>query len=124
MINPKACEIWQVDWDWDQCEYEINKKRPSLVISIHASDAPRSLRIVVPITEWNEKREQYPWFYKLENWRECGLDKPSCVNTFQIKSYDLKRFDPHNYSRPIGSINKEDILVIIDLVKNWLIDFN
>lgn len=52
------------------------------------------------------------------------MDKPSCVNTFQIKSYDLKRFDPHNYSRPIGSINKEDILVIIDLVKNWLIDFN
>lgn len=50
--------------------------------------------------------------------------KPSCINTFQIKSYDLKRFDPFDYKKPMGTIKKEDIVVIIDLVKNWLIDFS
>lgn len=124
MIDPKACEIWQVDWDWDQCETEIFKKRPSLVVSIDTSITPSSLRIVLPITDWKEKHEQYPWFYKLENWKECGLVKPSCINTFQIKSYDLKRFDPFDYKKPMGTIKKEDIVVIIDLVKNWLIDFS
>ena len=52
MMNPKRGEIWIIDFE-PVTGSEIGKKRPAVVINSAAVGA-LPLRIVVPITSWQE----------------------------------------------------------------------
>jgi mRNA interferase MazF len=89
-INPKRGEIWQVNLD-PTIGQEIKKSRPVVVIS---SDlfATIDLRIVIPITGWQDKFSQRPFMVKIAKDRLNGLDKDSAGNVLQVRSVSTQRF--------------------------------
>jgi mRNA interferase MazF len=96
--NPKRSEIWEVNFD-PSIGAEIKKKRPAIVISENAI-GKLPLRIIVPVTDWKDSYENYPWFVKLEPNPISGLSKLSGADAYQVKSVSTKRF----VSR-IGTVN-------------------
>lgn len=97
-------EIWIVDFE-PQVGTEINKTRPAVVID--ADYSRQIVRMVVPITTWQDKFLLYPWFIEINNFSECGLVKKSAINCQQIKSFSQERF-----VRKIGNIDKNTLFLI------------
>jgi len=90
MINPKRSEIWLVDLDPTQGQ-ELQKTRPVVVIS---SDlfAAIPIRIVIPITSWQQKFTSRPFMVQVSPTANNGLDKDSAANVLQIRSLSTQRF--------------------------------
>ena len=90
IILPRRGEIWLVDFE-PTVGSEIQKKRPAIVIS---SDAFRSLplRLVVPIRSWKDKYSSSIWLIWIDPDDTNGLDKISAIDTLQIRSVDINRF--------------------------------
>lgn len=89
-INPKRSEIWQVNLD-PTIGQEIKKKRPVIVIS---SDiySPIALRIVIPVTTWQDKFIHRPFMVKINKNNLNGLIRDSTGNVLQIRSISTQRF--------------------------------
>jgi mRNA interferase MazF len=70
---------------------EIKKLRPAVVVS---SDfiGRLPLKLVAPITEWNESFSKSLWHVKIVPNGTNGLDKISAVDTLQLRGIDIKRF--------------------------------
>lgn len=49
------------------------------------------LKIVVPVTGWNEVFAQVPWMVRVEPTPEKGLSKLSAADAFQIRSVSQQR---------------------------------
>ena len=98
-------EIWLVDFEL-KIGSEIAKLRPALVIN---SDHGKNydIKILLPITTYQDKFRDIPFFYKLENYAELGLDNVSAVNCFQIKSFSSERF-----KRKLGKIGDKTLFEI------------
>lgn len=88
--NPKRGEIWQVNFD-PTVGHEIQKARPAVVISVDALASP-GLRIVVPLTGYQQKHDNFPWCVPLRKNNRNGLSKDSTADAFQVKSVSIKRF--------------------------------
>ena len=88
--DPKRGEIWLVNFD-PTVGNEIQKARPAVVISVDALASP-GLRIVVPLTGYQEKHDNFPWCVHLEKNKRNGLSKDSTADAFQVKSVSTKRF--------------------------------
>ena len=65
------------------------------------------IKILLPITTYHDKFKDIPFFYKLENYAELGLDNVSAVNCFQIKSFSGERF-----KRKLGKISDKTLFEI------------
>ncbi|MCF7945660.1 MAG: type II toxin-antitoxin system PemK/MazF family toxin [Spirochaetia bacterium] len=89
-MSPQKGEIWMVRFD-PKIGSEIGKKRPAVVMSSD-SIGILPLRIVVPITSWQEKFSSAPWLIKIEKDRQNNLKNDSAADTFQIKSISNDRF--------------------------------
>ena len=50
------------------------------------------LRVIVPITNWQEHYATAPWLIKIEPTALNGLQKISCADTFQVRSVAQQRF--------------------------------
>jgi mRNA interferase MazF len=50
------------------------------------------LKVIVPITEWNDRYSVAAWMVRLEPDAENGLDKVSAADTFQVRSVAQQRF--------------------------------
>jgi mRNA interferase MazF len=89
-LNPKRGEIWWVAPDITVGE-EIQKKRPAVVVS---SDGLSSLklRLVAPITGWQDALAGKAWHVSIQPSTMNGLTKPSSVDTFQLRGTSLDRF--------------------------------
>ena len=89
-INPKRGEIWQVNLE-PTIGQEIRKKRPVVVIS---SDlySPIALRIVIPLTTWQNKFVNRPFMVKIVQDKINGLNQDSARNVLQIRSLSTQRF--------------------------------
>jgi mRNA interferase MazF len=98
--SPKRGEIWMVNFD-PQVGQEIRKLRPAFVLSLDVIGR-LPLRIVAPITEWDERYRTCPWFVRLKPTAGNGLTKESGVDGFQVKSVSVQRFN-----RRIGHVPKE-----------------
>lgn len=87
---PMRGEIWDVDLDPTRGA-EIKKVRPVVVVS---SDALRSLplRLVAPITGWQDKFNGKFSHVRLKPLKKNGLDKDSAVDTLQLRGVDIDRF--------------------------------
>jgi mRNA interferase MazF len=102
MTKPGRGEIWEINFDPSEGA-EIKKKRPAVVISSD-SIGRLPLKIVVPVTEWKPRYDEFPWHIKIESNAGNGLSKPSVADTFQVKSISEKRF-----IKKIGSLTKDQL---------------
>jgi mRNA interferase MazF len=89
-VDPKRGEIWLVNLDPTRGD-EINKTRPAAVIS---SDTIRTLRLrlVAPITGWNQRFTHSFWHIRLIADQQNNLDKDSAADMIQVRSLALPRF--------------------------------
>lgn len=83
-------QIWYVDLSPTRGA-EIRKERPCVVVS---SDVigKLPLKLVVPITGWDDRYKNSPWLVKLVPDSFNCLDKPSAADAFQVRSVDIERF--------------------------------
>lgn len=69
---------------------EMGKTRPCVIVSNDEIGVLR-LKVVVPITGWNDVFSQVPWMVRIEPTSENGLSKLSAVDTFQVRSVSQQR---------------------------------
>jgi mRNA interferase MazF len=101
-INPLRGEIWMVRFDPSEGD-EIKKSRPAIVVNPINAGQMR-LRIVVPITKWQERFGDHFWIVKLIPSIENSLTKLSSADCFQVKSVSLSRFQ-----RKLGVLTYDEI---------------
>ena len=85
----KRGEVWEVNLD-PTIGAEIKKIRPCVIVSRDAL-AKLPLKIIVPLTEWNQRFETAPWHVPVESSPENGLSKISSADTYQVRSISEKR---------------------------------
>ena len=100
--SPARGEIWRIRFDPTQGA-EIGKTRPAAVVNV-PSVGRLPLRIVVPITGWDDRWTTVPWLIYLRSTKRNGLDKDSAADCFQVKSVSLTRF----VSR-VGTLTADEI---------------
>lgn len=88
---PKRGEIWRVNFD-PTVGSETRKRRPAVVISSDAT-GHLPLKLVVPITEWDDRFQVAIWHVRIPASKLYGLRKESSADTFQTRSVALERFE-------------------------------
>ena len=83
-------EIWMVQFG-PSVGAEIRKIRPAIVISLDTVGR-LPLRILVPLTDWQDAFAKLPWFVYLPMSAPNGLTKDSGADAFQVKSVSESRF--------------------------------
>ncbi|WP_430711997.1 type II toxin-antitoxin system PemK/MazF family toxin [Nodosilinea sp. AN01ver1] len=89
-MSPSRGEIWLVDLDPTRGQ-EIQKTRPVVVISSNLF-APIPLRIVIPITTWQDRFDSRPFMVRLPATAVNGLSRDSAANVLQVRSLSTQRF--------------------------------
>ena len=69
---------------------EISKIRPAIIVNNDEIGTLR-LKIIVPITGWNQAFIDIPWMVRLDVSPENQLTKTSAADTFQIRSVAQQR---------------------------------
>jgi len=90
MIAPNRGEIWLVDLNPTRGQ-EMQKTRPVVVVSSDLFQ-PILLRIIIPITTWQEKLIDRPFMVKIPATLDNGLDRDSAGNILQVRSLSTERF--------------------------------
>ena len=95
-------EIWLVNLD-PAIGDEIKKTRPAVIIN---SDAVGilALRVIAPITTWQDKFAGCEWLVRIDPDKNNGLEKASTVDTFQVRAISVKRL-----VRRMGSLKPDDM---------------
>ena len=89
-IDPKRGEIWHINFDRTRGD-EMSDLRPALVVNV--KDAGRlNLRMVVPISTGNPGFNKHFWMVGIRANSSNGLGHDSFLDTFQLKSVSLDRF--------------------------------
>jgi mRNA interferase MazF len=89
-LNISRGEIWLVNLD-PTIGAEIQKTRPVVVVG---SDAVGVLpiKLVAPLTEWNDHLASNVWHAKVLPDSTNGLVKTSAVDALQLRGVDTQRF--------------------------------
>ncbi len=90
MVAIARGQVWDVNLNPAQGA-EIQKIRPCVVIS-GDQIGKLPLKVIVPITEWQDGFTEFPWFIKLKPDVKNGLIKVSAADAFQVKSLSVSRF--------------------------------
>lgn len=98
----KRGEVWRINLD-PTIGAEIKKSRPCVIVN-HDSIGILPLKIVVPITGWQEKFSKAAWLIPIEASPNNGLSKKSVADTFQVRSLSQVRF-----IEKIGVLAKNEI---------------
>ena len=108
-------EIWLVRLDPTVGD-EIGKTRPVVVVSDDEVGILR-LKVIVPITAWNDLFSPLDWMVGLEPSGENGLAKVSAADAFQVRSVSQERF-----VRQLGTLSEtimeeiaEALTIVLDL---------
>jgi mRNA interferase MazF len=80
---------------------EIGKTRPAVIVSNNELGVLR-LKVIAPITGWNEAFSSAAWMVKIEPNSENGLSKRSSVDTFQVRSVSQQRL-----IKQVGTLSDE-----------------
>lgn len=83
-------EVWLINLD-PSLGAEIEKTRPAVIVS-HDRIGLLPLRVIVPLTHWQERYAVAPWLIKIEPTLTNGILKPSAADTFQVRSVATQRF--------------------------------
>ncbi len=108
----RRSEVWLINLD-PTVGSEIQKTRPAVIVSDDAIGI-LPLRVIVPITAWQERYAAAPWMVRLEPEAENGLDKPSAADAFQVRSVSQSRF-----VRRLGNVSPQalqDITQVLAIV--------
>ena len=89
-LNPRRGEIWWVDFNPHKGS-EMNKVRPAVVLSVNGVGT-LPVRVVVPITGWDDRYLNQPWQVRIPASSVNGLDKESAVDALHVRSVALERF--------------------------------
>lgn len=118
MISPKRGEIWLVELNPTRGQ-EIQKTRPVVIISADIFN-PIPLRIVIPITSWQEKFSERPFMVKIAASLGNGLERDSAGNVLQVRSISTERF-----VKQLGQVSDEilqellsGLIVCVDYEQN------
>lgn len=87
----KTKEIWWVKFN-PTGGAEISKKRPAVIVNDN-SIGILPLRVIVPLTDWNERYNSADWMAKITADNNNKLPKDSAADCFQVKSVSTDRFD-------------------------------
>jgi mRNA interferase MazF len=82
-------EVWLINLD-PTIGSEIRKTRPAVIVNDDTIGI-LPLRVIVPITAWQERYAIAPWMVRLDPDAENGLDKPSAADAFQVRSVSQTR---------------------------------
>lgn len=102
--NPRRGEIWRVDFE-PVTGSETDKARPAVVIG-DKTLGRLPVRVVVPITGWNERYRQHPWMTEMAPDPRSGLTKPSAADALQIRTVSLLRFEEQIGSLPAQIVDE------------------
>ena len=83
-------EVWLINLD-PTVGSEIKKTRPAVIVNDDAIGL-LPLRVIVPMTAWQERYAVAPWMVRLDPDPENGLDKSSAADAFQVRSVSQIRF--------------------------------
>ena len=103
-LDPKRGEVWIVEMDPARGS-ELRKTRPVVILS---SDNIRSLavRVVVPVTGWQEPFQFSPWKIKIEPDSRNGLEKLSAADALQVRCVSVDRFLGKRGTLPLALVDE------------------
>jgi mRNA interferase MazF len=107
-------EIWLVNLD-PTIGAEIKKTRPAVIVNNDAL-GKLPLKIIVPITSWDDKFTDADWHVHIYPDRANGLSKESSADTFQVRSISDARL--------IKKLGKLDEKVITQIQEGLKISLN
>jgi mRNA interferase MazF len=110
MTPPSKGEVWLVNLD-PAIGDEMRKLRPAVVMSSDSLGI-LSLRVVVPLTNWQDKFRDWEWLVRIDPDKSNGLAKTSAADTFQVRSVSTNRM-----ARRLGHVSDRDIARILEGVK-------
>jgi mRNA interferase MazF len=105
-MNPQRGEIWLVDLN-PTIGQEMQKTRPVAIISTNIIDEI-ALRIVIPITSWQEKFAYRLFMVKISPTPGNGLSQESAGNVLQVRSLSNQRF-----IRRLGILEAESLRELV-----------
>ncbi len=105
MLSINQGEIWLVRFN-PQVGNEISKTRPAVVIDNNEADKV-GMRIVVPITSWQDRFKHINWHIKIRYFEQFGLKNLSSFNCHQLKSFSHERF-----VKRLGQIDDQSLFEI------------
>ncbi len=109
-IDPRRGEIWLVDLEPTRGS-EIQKVRPAVVLSAN-SIRSLSVRVVVPLTGWQEHFQTTPWKVRIEPDSGNRLTKTSAADCLQLRCLDVERFIEQRGALPSSIL--EGIMVAVN----------
>jgi mRNA interferase MazF len=111
----KRGEVWLINLD-PTLGAEIKKTRPAVVVSSN-SVGRLPLKVIVPLTEWDDAFASSRWHVRIDPDKSNGLSKASAADAFQVRSLSLRRF-----VKRLGAINAvqveeiaQAIAIVVDL---------
>ena len=111
---PQRGQIWLVDFN-RKSEKEINKIRPTLVVSNNIQNELDEQIIMAPLTS-DEIKEIADYEVFIKNTKETGLDKPSKVLLQRVRAVD-KELRLIEY---LGEVDKETMKEVEKALKTVL----
>jgi mRNA interferase MazF len=106
----KQGEVWTVDLE-PTIGSEIGKVRVAIIVN--RDDVGRlPLRVVVPLTGWQESFRTASWMVRVDPTSENGLAKLSAADTFEVRSVSTQRF-----RRRAGRLSSRDFAAVIAALK-------
>jgi mRNA interferase MazF len=109
-ISLSKGEVWLVNLD-PTIGDELRKIRPAVIMSADGLGI-LSLRVIVPLTNWQNKFLSWEWFVRIDPSAVNGLAKVSAADTFQVRSLSVMRF-----VRRIGRLSDGDVARIEEGLK-------
>jgi mRNA interferase MazF len=85
---------------------EIGQTRPAVIVSSNEMGTLR-LKVIAPITGWNDVFDSVVWMVKVEPNSNNGLSKRSAIDTFQVRSVSQQRL-----IKQIGTLSNETMLEV------------
>ena len=82
---------------------EIGKTRPCVIVSNDEIGVLR-LKVIVPITGWNDVFAKIPWMVRIEPTSENSLSKLSVADAFQVRSVSQERL-----IKQVGTVSEKTI---------------
>jgi mRNA interferase MazF len=110
----KRGEIWLVDFN-PGFGSEMAKRRPAVIVSAdYVGILP--LKVVVPITDWNDRYYQYSWMVYIAPCPDNGLNKIGGIDCLNVRSVST---EPERFIRKLGQVDANtmaDVLAAIAIV--------
>jgi len=98
----KRGEVWLINLD-PTIGTEIRKKRPCVIVNSD-SIGKLPLKVVVPLTEWNDRYSGADWLVPILKSTTNGLTKKTAADTFQVRSLSDERF-----IKKLGVLTQDDM---------------